>query len=685
LGRKELEEAKQFYVEGDYKTSLEKFQTALWYFEEIQDIKQISFIKTQIIRVEKIIKTGILEKSEEVLVEAAPEPEEIGEEEGNLENLLEKLKKEKILIDTRLEVAFNRVPFMNFIPKDQLAKFFADKPCLFYEKETIRTISAPHMICIMIQLLRIEPDDKILILGAKSGYIVALMSHFLTSGHLYILEANPEVANITLENIIRVGYESKITVLPRDPLEGYEEQSPWDKILITGRIPDVPMNILQQVKEEGVVLAPIGDESGQAFTQIKKKGDKFTSRKWGNVVFGPLETKLADKLSYKKTELPSKSLESMWIEDAFKHVVSIKLEKSEKILVSIQVDQRDATKIPILNSGGFDPNTLLQFKERMKQFTNYANKIFAIRRGDQIYNVESITSEDILPLLHKLGKFIYKTLIPTQAFENIKKLQKAYLGLELDSEFLDIPWELLWDGLDFLCLKFPIGRELSSTQYKTTELFREFPLKILLIGNPSGDLEAAEKEIDIIEQNLNTQIPGKVSIDKLKGKTEEFEILDKLDQQYDIIHFAGHSRFSPGSPEKSAWMVYKGEIQPFEILRSLSPGKKAPILVFSNSCESGLECKPTQLAPYEECIYGFADAFQQLGTPAYIGSLWEIHDEAAAQFATHFYNNLINQETIGESLRKARYYIYNKSEGKDVTWGAFILYGEPRLKIFPQK
>ena len=210
------------------------------------------------------------------------------------------------LRDIRLFKAFLDVPLKDFIPDEILRLLQKDKddeilyddvPVLFYlDKEnqsSVRTISAPHMISIMLQKLILNENDDLLILGAKSGYIATLAHKLAPKGKIVILEANSKIAKITAENLSNQNIDGEIEVIVKNPLEGFPELSPWKKILVTGAITQERIYpLLKQLDSEGVLFAPIGENYLQTYTQIIRFGNKFFGKKYLQVRFTPLITQL---------------------------------------------------------------------------------------------------------------------------------------------------------------------------------------------------------------------------------------------------------------------------------------------------------------------------------------------------------------------------------------------------------
>lgn len=212
--------------------------------------------------------------------------------------LLDSLILQEILKDKRLVKAFMEVPLEKFIPEKfiNIVKLYKDVPNLFYfddqNPKNYRTISAPHMITIMLQGLNLSQNDDLLILGAKSGYIAALAHKLAPKGEIVILEAKSEIAKITIQNLEELNLDNHITMVVKNPLDGAPELSPWQKILVTGAIEQSKIHpLLNQLDENGGMLfAPIGPEAVQVYTQILRQKNEFYGKKQLQVKFSPLIT-----------------------------------------------------------------------------------------------------------------------------------------------------------------------------------------------------------------------------------------------------------------------------------------------------------------------------------------------------------------------------------------------------------
>ncbi len=270
--------------------------------------------------------------------------------------LLESLIKKEILRDKRLYKAFLEVPLEEFIPTQYLdpIKLYDDRPNLFYylNPENYRTISAPHMIAIMLQGLTLGPSDDLLILGAKSGYISALAHKLAPKGEIIVLEANSDIAKVTSENLERLKLDNNITVIVKNPLHGMPELSPWQKILVTGAIRQSRIHpLLKQLDpNDGVLYAPIGEDFVQFYTQILRMNEEFFGKRQLQVRFTPLVTQLElnelelitdfDELEIKEDHSKIDQTERIEVKYASKIFKEVQLQPEPEVK-PVDIKQRD--------------------------------------------------------------------------------------------------------------------------------------------------------------------------------------------------------------------------------------------------------------------------------------------------------------------------------------------------------
>ncbi len=149
-----------------------------------------------------------------------------------------------------------------------------------------QTISAPHMVGIMVESLDIKKDQKILEIGTGLGYHSAVVSSILGgSGHVYTVERYPELAESAKENL--KNYQN-ISVIVGDGSKGLKEYAPYDRIFVTCAAPDVPPPLIEQLNDNGKLLIPVGERFMQDLILLEKKGNKISKRNLGGCMFVPL-------------------------------------------------------------------------------------------------------------------------------------------------------------------------------------------------------------------------------------------------------------------------------------------------------------------------------------------------------------------------------------------------------------
>ena len=204
--------------------------------------------------------------------------------------LLEDLEKSGLLVSKDIKRAMNEINPAQFTDHD-LDLFWSDNPVPFLITKSgiSKTISAPHMIITMLHHLEIKKNYSILLMGAKGGYLSALLGNLVgKNGKITIIEPHKEVRDYT-ENRIKDYFNSaEILVNKPSDLENVNDNY-YDRVLITGFMKKVPSEIKFKVKEDGFILGPIGSIIHQRLIKKEKFGDEWVDTDLGGVVFGPLD------------------------------------------------------------------------------------------------------------------------------------------------------------------------------------------------------------------------------------------------------------------------------------------------------------------------------------------------------------------------------------------------------------
>lgn len=169
------------------------------------------------------------------------------------EALLTRLEATGYLTDPRLEEAMLSVPRHAFLRDEIQAHAYEDRPLPVGHGQTI---SAPHMVALMTSHLQLEPDHRVLEIGTGLGYHAAVLSRMVPDGEVVSIEYVPELAAVAQANLDAVG--AKVRVLRRDGALGAPDFAPFDALLITCAVPQIPETLVRQLREGGHVVAPIG-------------------------------------------------------------------------------------------------------------------------------------------------------------------------------------------------------------------------------------------------------------------------------------------------------------------------------------------------------------------------------------------------------------------------------------------
>ena len=285
---------------------------------------------------------------------------------------------------------------------------------------------------------------------------------------------------------------------------------------------------------------------------------------------------------------------------------------------------------------------------------------------------------ELLVKLKELGGMLFDQLVPVEIKESLKKTEDVNLMLAIDDRLVHVPWELLYDGKDFLCQRFSIGRSVSTKQ-AVSVMVRSLhrPLKMQVLADPRGDLSAAyeegvaiKNEVSSFEDWLDVSLKTtEITTDYAKAKIRNF----------DIVHYAGHAEHNTARPEESGWLLKDGSLRASEVM-AMAGSRPMPALVFSNACQTGQTDAWKLDSDYSTRIFGMANAFLLSGVQHYIGTFWEIPDEAGALFAQAFYRSLVGGATIGEALRAARRELIEKYGEDTIVWASYMLYGDPTTR-----
>jgi len=285
-------------------------------------------------------------------------------------------------------------------------------------------------------------------------------------------------------------------------------------------------------------------------------------------------------------------------------------------------------------------------------------------------------SKKSLTRLREIGQIFYDELFSQSTKEKLRFSQAKFLQLTLDDQLVQIPWELLFDGNQFLCQRFCMGRSVKTRQTLPTNNNRQVdnPLKLLLIADPRGDLNGAYQEglqlrdyMDRYKDQFHvTSFFDNVTPDALKEKMRNF----------DMVHFAGHADYQEKNFSESGFRLTQKSLKASDI-KKMAGAMPMPSLFFANACQSARTESWGLNDQFENKLYGFANAFLLSGVKHYVGTFCEILDEPSRKFALVFYEKIRQGIPVGEAIQCARWALIKEFGEETIAWSSYILYGDP--------
>ena len=176
-----------------------------------------------------------------------------------------------------------KVPRHKFVPANLVANAYDDRPLPIGYGQTI---SQPYIVALMTQELNVSQSDKVLEIGSGSGYQAAVLAEL--AKEVYTVEIVEPLSKSAEEKLKREGYKN-IEAKNADGYFGWEEKAPFDAIILTAAANHIPPLLIEQLKDGGRLIVPLGStREFQTLTLVKKRGDDLETRFITGVVFVPL-------------------------------------------------------------------------------------------------------------------------------------------------------------------------------------------------------------------------------------------------------------------------------------------------------------------------------------------------------------------------------------------------------------
>ncbi|MFA1610221.1 protein-L-isoaspartate(D-aspartate) O-methyltransferase [Halobellus rubicundus] len=197
-------------------------------------------------------------------------------------SLVERLRRGGYVESDRVADAIGAVPRHEFVPEASRSRAYADRPLSIGNDQTV---SAPHMVALMTELLDPDLDDRILEVGTGCGYHAAVTAEVVPDGHVYTVEYDAELASEAEARLDRLGYGERVSVRIGDGREGWAERAPFDGAYVTCAVSDVPEALREQVRRGGRIVAPVGDVHQELIVLDEREDGTVERSEHGSVRF----------------------------------------------------------------------------------------------------------------------------------------------------------------------------------------------------------------------------------------------------------------------------------------------------------------------------------------------------------------------------------------------------------------
>lgn len=184
--------------------------------------------------------------------------------------------------DRRVLDAMAQTPRHLFVPDHERAHAYNDQALPIGEGQTI---SQPYMVALMLEALQLAPTDRVLEIGAGSGYAAAVLSQIVAKVHT--IECREALATSAAALLRTLGYEN-VTVHVGDGTQGLPDYAPFDAILVSAASPWVPAPLREQLASSGRLVIPVGGRQAQILLRLRREGDTLRTERLCDVRFVPL-------------------------------------------------------------------------------------------------------------------------------------------------------------------------------------------------------------------------------------------------------------------------------------------------------------------------------------------------------------------------------------------------------------
>jgi len=197
-------------------------------------------------------------------------------------SMVEQQLRRRGITDQRVLEAMRSVPRHEFVSRQDWPQAYADHPVVIAEQQTT---SQPYIIAAMLQAAEIKPGDRVLEIGAGSGYQTALLAEL--AGQVFAIERYSSLVEASRQVLDRLGYHN-IAVVAGDGSLGLPAAAPYDVIIVSAAAPHIPAALVEQLASGGRLVIPVGDSSQQVLKLVRKRAEGVSETALEGCRFVPL-------------------------------------------------------------------------------------------------------------------------------------------------------------------------------------------------------------------------------------------------------------------------------------------------------------------------------------------------------------------------------------------------------------
>lgn len=185
--------------------------------------------------------------------------------------------------DTRVLAAMQAIPRHEFVPLWERHHAYEDRALPIAAGQTI---SQPYMVALMLDALSLRGNERVLEVGAGSGYQTALLTKL--AAYIFAIEREPVLMDTARATLTRLHLMDRVTLVYGDGSLGYAPAAPYDAIIVGAGAPEVPGALVEQLAEGGRLAIPVGTRFYQNLVVVRKIGGKVERVNMGGCTFVPL-------------------------------------------------------------------------------------------------------------------------------------------------------------------------------------------------------------------------------------------------------------------------------------------------------------------------------------------------------------------------------------------------------------